>query len=89
MDSVDGGISSTGGPHLNVIPFMAFLGDPRTNLLVSSSRSVNSTTAFFLVDDELPYLGISSVLSNTEDTGPTMDRVVVLEFGHLIQKVPL
>jgi hypothetical protein len=88
MDFVDSGISSVSGTDADVIPLLAFLGDPGANIIFPPTGSVDSPTAI-LTDDEVSDLGIRSVFPDTRDTRPTMDGLVIFKIGHMIDEVPL
>jgi hypothetical protein len=88
VDLIDTRVSSVSFSDSDVVPLVASLRNAWANMVVSVAGPANCTAAL-LTDNEVPYLGILDIVSNTGNTGPTVDRLVV-PFGYLdTKKIPL
>jgi hypothetical protein len=76
VDLVNSGVPSISHSGPAVVPLMTSIQDSGANEVMPITGPRDGTAAT-LTDDEVPYLGILNVLSNTGDARPTMDRLFI------------
>ena len=84
VDLVNVRLPLVGYLDLDVVPLVAGLHNVWANMVVSVTGMGDSTAAF-LTDNEVPYLGILDIVTNTGNAWLTVDGLVLF-FGHLEAK---